>query len=56
MNTYQIIIENDVSYTVKGELLTQCEATGQCFIYSANDPFWKFLECVIPNTALIIRL
>lgn len=53
MKKFEITLENGNIVIVEGMLLTQCEATGQCFIYSENNPIWQRVVAVVPVTGFI---
>jgi uncharacterized membrane protein len=53
MKNYEITLESGKQTIVLGAILTQCEATGQSFIYSEKDITWHNLIAVVPATALV---
>jgi uncharacterized membrane protein len=53
MKNYEITLESGKQTIVLGAILTQCEATGQSFIYSEKDIAWHNLIAVVPATALV---
>lgn len=56
MKKYKITLQNGVSFTVNGKLITQCEATGQSFIYFENDPTWANISAIVPASACVVIL
>lgn len=56
MKKYKITLQNGESFTVNGKLITQCEATGQCFIYFEKDPTWANISAIVPASACVIVL
>ena len=54
MKKYKITFQNGESVTVKGNLITQCEATGQIFIYFENDPTWNNISAIAPASACVV--
>lgn len=54
MKKYKITFQNGESVTVNGKLITQCEATGQIFIYFENDPNWKNISAIVPSSACVV--
>lgn len=54
MRKYKITLQNGESFTVVGKLITQCEATGQCFIYFENDTTWNNISAIVPASACIV--
>ena len=54
MKNYKITFQNGESVTVNGKLITQCEATGQIFIYFENDPTWNNISAIVPASACVV--
>ena len=54
--TYQITSQTGEHFFIKGKLLTQCEMTGQVFIYSENDPTWKNIVAVVPKESMVLLI
>ena len=54
--TYQITSQTGEHFFVKGKFLTQCEMTGQIFIYSEKDPIWKNIVAVIPKESIVLLI
>ena len=54
MKKYKITFQNGKSITVNGKLITQCEATGQIFIYFENNPNWNNISAIAPASACVV--
>ena len=54
MKKYKITFQNGESVTVDGKLITQCESTGQIFIYFEKDPTWNNISAIVPASACVI--
>lgn len=54
MKKYIITLQNGESFTVNGNLITQCEATGHIFIYFEKDPTWANISAIVPASACVV--
>ena len=56
MKRFEIHLQNGTSFIVEAVVMTQCEATGQVFIYSSTQISFVNLKCVVPASGCVVCL